>query len=231
MPTVLVAGANRGLGLEFVRQYAADGARVIAGVRDPAKADELNEIAKASGGAITVHKLDTADDGSVSAFKAKVGDQPVDILLAVAGVMGGDRQQQLGDIDFAEWMRTLSVNTLGPARLADAFVDNLRAGQEKKLVAITSGMGSTSESSGGYFAYRSSKAALNNVVRNLSIALRDDRIVCVALNPGWVKTDMGGAGAHITPEQSIAAMKERIARYTMADTGRFLSWDGKQFGW
>ena len=93
--------------------------------------------------------------------------------------------------------------------------------------AARSGTGS----SGGYFAYRSSKAALNNIVRNLSIELRDDRIVCVALNPGWVKTDMGGASARITPEESVAAMRERIARYTMADTGRFLSWDGKQFGW
>lgn len=231
MPTVLVAGANRGLGLEFVRQYAADGARVIAGARDPARADELKAIADASGGGVSVHRLDVADDASVAAFKAEAGDQPIDILLAVAGVMGGDRQHKLGDIDFAEWLRTLSVNTLGPARLADAFVENLRAGQEKKLIAITSGMGSTSESSGGYFAYRSSKAALNNVVRNLSIALRDDRIVCVALNPGWVKTDMGGAGARLTPEESISAMKARIERYTMADTGRFLSWDGKQFGW
>jgi NAD(P)-dependent dehydrogenase (short-subunit alcohol dehydrogenase family) len=231
MRTVLVSGANRGLGLEFVRQYAEAGDRVVAGARDPDAALELKAIADASDGRVSVHRLDVADPASVAAFRQAVGDQPIDILIANAGVMGGDRQQRLGDLDFDSWTRTLAVNSLGPVRLADAFVDNLRKGKGRKLIAITSGMGSTAESGGGYLAYRMSKAALNNAWRNIAIELKNDRVVAVALNPGWVKTDMGGSGAKITPEQSVAAMRKRIDAYGLSDSGRFLSWDGKQFGW
>jgi NAD(P)-dependent dehydrogenase (short-subunit alcohol dehydrogenase family) len=231
MRTVLVTGANRGIGLEFVRQYAEGGDRVIAGVRDPDGATDLKAIADASDGRVSIHRVDVSDDASVAAFRKDVGDQPVDILLAVAGVMGPEKQQRLGELDFPGWLGTLSVNALGPVRLADAFVDNVRKGRAKKMIAITSGMGSTAESGGGYLAYRMSKAGLNNAWRNISIELKGDRIVCVALNPGWVKTDMGGPSANITVEQSVSNMRKRIDGYGLSDSGRFLSWDGKQFGW
>jgi NAD(P)-dependent dehydrogenase (short-subunit alcohol dehydrogenase family) len=231
MRTVLVTGANRGIGLEFVRQYAEAGDRVIAGVRDPDRAADLKAVADASDGRVSVHRVDVSDDASVAAFRAEAGDQPIDVLLAVAGIMGPEKQQRLGDLDFPGWLATLSVNALGPVRLADAFVDNVRRGRAKKMIAITSGMGSTAESGGGYLAYRMSKAALNNAWRNIAIELKGDRIVCVALNPGWVKTAMGGPNANITVEQSVSNMRKRIDAYGLSDSGRFLSWDGKQFGW
>lgn len=227
MNTVVVAGASRGIGLEFARQYAADGWRVIAGCRDPEGAAELRAIP----GEVEIHALDVADDASVAAFRDAVGARAVDLLLAVAGVFGGDRQHRPGEIDFPAWLDTLSVNTLGPVRVLDALLPNLKAGQGRRFVAITSGMGSTAENGGGYIAYRSSKAALNNAVKTLSLALREDRIVCVALNPGWVKTEMGGPSARLTVEQSVTAMRQRIAGYGMDDSGRFLSWDGKEFEW
>lgn len=231
MTTVLISGANRGLGLEFVRQYAADGATVIAACRKPAEATALNALAQASGGKVSVHALDVADAASVAAFKADVGDRPIDILIASAGVYGGDRQQKLGDIDYDDWLKVFNINSLGPMRLAEAFAANLKAGTDKKLIAITSAMGSTAESSGGVFAYRSSKAALNNIWKGVSLALKDSGVICVVMHPGWVKTDMGGAGAQLEPKDSIAGMRKVIAGLTLSNTGGFLRWDGGEMPW
>jgi NAD(P)-dependent dehydrogenase (short-subunit alcohol dehydrogenase family) len=231
MPTVLVTGANRGIGLEFVRQYAKAGDRVIAVSRHPDQARELAAIAGRADGRVSTPAADVADDASMAALKAQVGDQPIDVVVANAGVMGPERQHQPGKLDFAGWLETLSTNTLGPMRTAEAFLPNLKAGREKKLIAITSGMGSTAEAGGGYLAYRSSKAALNNAWRNLAPALRKDGITAVVLSPGWVKTDMGGAGAELTPEQSVSAMRRLIAGFTPKDAGRFLGVRGADVAW
>ncbi|MFL5296616.1 MAG: SDR family oxidoreductase [Phenylobacterium sp.] len=231
MPTVLVTGANRGIGLEFARQYADDGWKVIAACRDPAKAGDLKALDQGARGEVRVVQMDVASDASVAAAKAAVGDTPVDILIANAGVMGPQRQHQPGKLDFPGWLETLSVNALGPVRVADAFLPNLRAGRDKKLIAITSGMGSTAESGGGYLAYRASKAALNNAWVGLSIALKSDGFVCVVMSPGWVKTDMGGAGAELTPAQSVGAMRKLIAGFGKVDSGRFVGWKGEDIAW
>ena len=231
MPSVLVTGANRGLGLEFVRQYAQAGDRVIAVCREPAKAKALAEIAGTSGGRVAVHAADVGDDAAVAALKRSVGDEPLDVLVANAGVMGPERQHRPGDLDVAGWLQTLSVNTLGPVRTAQAFLPNLKAGAGRKLIAITSGMGSSAEAGGGYLAYRASKAALNNAWRNLSIALKGDGIVCVAMSPGWVKTDMGGAGAELTPQQSVSALRRLIDGFTARDSGRYVSHRGEDIAW
>lgn len=241
MTTVLISGANRGLGLEFARRYLADGATVIAGVRDPASATELNALGQETHGRLTVHALDVADSASVKAFAAAVGDTPVDILIANAGVGGGTNQMRLGELDYDSWLSVLNTNTLGPVRLAEAFRDNLKRGQEKKLIAITSQMGSTEQNAGGlgslgenvggFFAYRSSKAALNNAWKGISVALAGDGIAAVVLHPGWVQTDMGGKGAHLTPEQSITGMVKVIAGLTPGDTGRFINYDGAPIPW
>ena len=231
MSTVLVTGANRGIGLEFVRQYAEAGDRVIAVCRNPAAAQDLAAIAAHADGRVAIHAADVGDDAAIAALKREVGDQPIDLLVANAGVMGPDRQHRLDDLDVPGWLQTLSVNTLGPVRTAQAFLPNLKAGEGKTLIAITSGMGSTAESGGGYFAYRASKAALNNAWRNLAIALQREAIVCVAMSPGWVKTDMGGAGAELTPEQSVSAMRRLIAGFTPKDAGRFLGVRGADVAW
>jgi NAD(P)-dependent dehydrogenase (short-subunit alcohol dehydrogenase family) len=227
--TVLITGANRGLGLEFVRQYLAAGDKVIAGVRDPARAEDLRALPGQE--RLETHALDVADAASVEAFRRAVGGQPIDILIANAGVYGGDRQNRLGDIDWDEWLKTFAVNVLGPVRLADAFVDNVAKGHDRRMVALSSKMGSTADSSGGAIIYRSSKAALNNAWHNLALKLKDRGIACFPVHPGWVQTDMGGAGAPLTPEQAISSLRARIDQWSLTETGRFLSWDGQEIPW
>ncbi len=224
MTTVLISGANRGIGLELARQYAADGAQVIAGVRDPDGATALKAIA-----GVEVHALDVAEDASVQAFQQAVGERPVDILIANAGVGGG--HSALGGLDFGRWLQTLNVNSLGPVRLAQAFLPNIKAGADKKMVAISSTLGSTSAVGGDMFAYRSSKAALNNAWAGLATALKGDGVTCLILHPGWVKTDMGGAGAQITPQQSVDGIRARISEAGPAQSGRLFAYDGKPLPW
>src|SRR5690606_18789110 len=177
------------------------------GCRDPQGASELAALP----GDITILPLDVADDASVAAFAKTVGDAPVDILIANAGVWGGQSEQQFGTLDFDNWARVLAVNTLGPMRLAQAFADRVRAAPAGRMVALTSGMSSTAETEGGYLAYRSSKAVLNNAWRNLAIALKGDGVACTVIDPGWVQTDMGGASARLTPGQSVTGMRAVIA--------------------
>ncbi|MCE9522282.1 MAG: SDR family oxidoreductase [Alphaproteobacteria bacterium] len=230
MTTVLITGANRGLGLEFVRQYAKDGARVLACARVPGQAQKLLDLAAASAGRITVHPLDVASDASVSHLKDEIGALPLDILLNNAGVYGGDHQSA-GDLDFAAWTQTLNINTLGPVRVLQAFRPNLVEGQGKKAIAITSGMGSTARHDGHALIYRSSKAALNNVMRGLALALKGDGLIVVPIHPGWVQTDMGGANASLTPEQAIASIRTVITGLKPADSGRYVNYDGSEIPW
>ena len=231
MNTVLVTGANRGLGLEFVRQYAADGWRVVAACRDPGAAGELNRLAAESGGRISVIALDVSDPASVRAAAQSLAGAPIDLLINNAGV-GSPRGQKLGALDYAAWARVLDVNTLGPMRVTEAFIDHLATGGGKKVVTITSGMGSIADNgSGGSYAYRSSKAAVNMVVKSLSLDLAPRGITCIVMNPGWVRTDMGGPGGKISPEESIAAMRKVIARLTPTDSGKFFNYDGGQYPW
>ncbi len=230
MTTVIITGANRGLGLEFVRQYAADGARVLACARVPGQANALLDIAAASHGKVTVYPLDVSSDASVAHLKEELGDQAIDILINNAGVYGGDHQRA-DDLDLAAWMRTLNVNTLGPARVFLALRPNLIKGRDKMAIAITSGMGSTARHDGAALIYRSSKAALNNVMRGLSLALKSDGLTVVLFHPGWVKTDMGGQGAALTPAQSISSLRKVIAGLKPSDSGRFLNYDGSELPW
>ena len=184
------------------------------------QAKALLDLAAASRGKITVHPLDVSSDASVAHLKEELADQAIDISINNAGVYGGDHQSA-NDLDLAAWMRTLNVNTLGPVRVFQALRPNLLKGRDKKAIAITSGMGSTARHDGGALIYRSSKAALNNVMRGLSLALKGDGLTVVLFHPGWVKTDMGGASATLTPEQSISALRKAIASLKPSDSGRF----------
>lgn len=229
MPTILVTGANRGLGLEFVRQYAAAGDRVIAACRTPVKADALVAIAAASGGRVTVHPLDVTEEGSVAAFKSVLADQPIDIVIANAGTYGGSRQGW-NDMDFDAWARTLAVNLIAPMRLAAITHRNL-AVRGGKFVAITSGMGSNTSAGGGMHAYRTSKAGLNKLVSTLAQDWRGDGIIAVPISPGWVKTDMGGPDAPLTPADSVGAMRKTIDALTLAQSGKLFDYDGAPLAW
>ncbi len=231
MPTILVTGANRGIGLEFVRQYAAAGERVIAACRTPVKADALIAVAAVSGGRVTVHPLDVTEDGSVSAFKSVIGDQPVDVAIANAGIYGGSRQSWQ-DMDYDAWVRTLAVNLIAPMRLAQIVHANLKA-TKGKFVAITSSMGSNTESEGdgGMHAYRTSKAGLNKLVSTLAHDWRADGIVAVPVSPGWAKTDMGGPDAPLSPADSVAGMRRLIASLDLTQSGRLFDYDGAPMAW
>ena len=230
-PVVLVTGANRGLGLEFARQYADDGWQVFAACRTPGDAGELKKLETASGGRVRVLPMDVMDIASVRAAAGVIGAQPIALLLNNADVMG-PRNDRIGSIDYAAWARVLDANSLGPMRVVEAFVGNVAKGGQKKIVTITSGMGSLEDNtSGGAYAYRTSKAAVNMVVRSLALDLAPRGITCIVMNPGWVRTDMGGAGGKLSPAESIKAMRSVIANLRPDDSGRFLNYTGKPYPW
>ena len=229
--TVLVTGANRGLGLEFARQYAADGWQVYAACRSPKTANELQRLAGESGGRIHVLALDVTDTASVRAAAAVLKGKAIDLLLNNAGVMG-PRNERIGGLDYAAWAKVLDANTLGPMRVSEAFVENVAKSGLKQIVTITSGMGSIEDNtSGGAYAYRSSKAAVNMVMKSLSIDLASRGITCVVMNPGWVRTDMGGSGGKLTPAESIQALRSVMASLKPEDSGKFLNYTGKPYLW
>lgn len=231
MASVLITSANRGLGLEFVKQYAGDGWRVIAACRDPASADQLQALARTLEGRVDTIAMDVTDAQSIARAAARLGDAPVDVLINSAGIIG-KWGQGIGETDYDVWAKVLAVNTMGPLRVTEAFLEHVSRSQRKLVVTITSGMGSLADNkSGGSYAYRSSKAGVNMVMRSLAIDLAPRGLTCVLLNPGWVKTDMGGPNATITPETSVAAMRRLIETFGPAQSGKFFHYDGREFPW
>lgn len=216
MPTLFVTGANRGLGLEFVRQYRAAGWDVIATSREPSS--ELESLGA------DIRTLDMGDAAAVSTIRA---GRPVDLLIANAGTYGPrDAEDASGA---AEWLETFAVNTIAPYLLAKALLPEVRAAGGK-LVAVSTRMGSLADnSSGGFLAYRSSKSALNMAWRTLALANPD--LVCAVLHPGWVQTRMGGENAPVTPKESIAGMKHVIEALTTRDSGEFFDFEGQRVPW
>ena len=229
MPSVLITGANRGLGLEFARQYAADGWQVYASYRDLSSASKLRRLANTSEDNLRIMPLDVTDPSSVKAAVTKLEGQAIDLLLNNAGV-GGARGQIIGNIDYTAWEKVLDVNTMGPMRVSEAFVDLVARSKRKLIVTLTSSMGSiTDNTSGGSIAYRSSKAAVNMVMRSLAIDLAPRGITCVVINPGWVLTDMGGPNATMTPAESVKRLRDLIATLGPAQSGRFFNYDGREY--
>jgi NAD(P)-dependent dehydrogenase (short-subunit alcohol dehydrogenase family) len=221
MATVLITGANRGIGLEFARQYSADGWDVIATARDPGSADELNQLK------VRVEQLELRDLAAVAAFGDRV-DGPLDLLIANAGTMTPEEARTAED--GRGWAEMLTINSIAPYLLARSCLDAV-AKAKGKLIAITSGMGSIGESSGGYVPYRSSKAALNMAWHSLAIETKRLGVVAVVLDPGWVKTRMGGRSAPTPPEHSVADMRKLIDRLTPDESGNFLKRDGTRHSW
>lgn len=226
MPTVLITSASRGIGLEFVRQYAAQGWKVLAACRAPAAATTLRGVA----GDVDVLRMDVRSLAAVRAA-ADANADPVDLVINSAGVIGktGDGP---GRMDYAMWAETMDVNAMGPVRVLDAFADRLASSERKLAVTITSGMGSLADTGSGMAVmYRTSKAAVNMAMRARSFDLKQRGITVAVINPGWVQTDMGGDNATLSVEDSVTAMRQVIDSLTIAQTGAFLNYDGRTYAW
>jgi NAD(P)-dependent dehydrogenase (short-subunit alcohol dehydrogenase family) len=229
--TILITGANRGLGLEFTRQYVAAGWRVIATSRTPANATALQELA-AKYPDIQIHALDVADFAAIDALAAQLKAEKIDVLLNNAGIFGDETGKGIGQLDYTNWAATLLTNTIAPIKIAEAFLDHVERGQDKLIASVSSLMGSVGDNtSGGCYLYRSSKAGLNAAMKSLSIDLCPRGIGVVILHPGWVKTDMGGTNAPIEVEESIAGMRQVLADFTLEQSGSFIRYDGKLAPW
>lgn len=228
MATVLITGANRGIGLEMARQYAGAGDKVIACVRDPDSATELNKIAK--DGDVTLEKMELGDFDSITAMRKRIGDKPIDIIINNAGWVGGSKQG-IDDVDIAEWHRTLDINTIGPLILAREFKSNLAASGNGKLMNVSSQLAASTWPMGGMLVYSTTKAALSKITQVLAIDWKDEPITVAVMHPGWVKTDMGGPHAELTPEESAEGIRKVIAGLTKADSGKFYKWNGDIHPW
>jgi NAD(P)-dependent dehydrogenase (short-subunit alcohol dehydrogenase family) len=219
MPTILITGAGRGLGLELARQSAQDGWRVIGTVRKPVAESGLETIT-----------LDVTNMAEIKQLSSRLKGVPIDVLFCNAGI-SGKRGMALGSFDYAEWEKVLRVNLLGAAAVIEALVDNVAASERKTIAVMSSRLGSIAESSGMTLPYSTSKAALNLLAKGLAANLTARGIIVVALSPGWARTDMGGQAAPLTPETSVRGLRNVIGRLRREDSGKFLSYDGSSIPW
>ncbi|MCG8405292.1 MAG: SDR family oxidoreductase [Phycisphaerales bacterium] len=229
--TYLITGANRGIGLEFAGQLAAKGISVIAGVRNPESAETLHGLN------IPVETLDVANTVSVTAFAERLEGRPVDVLINNAGISATHADdpregRPLEQLKLDEMPRLFDVNSIGPVRVTQALLPNLRAGRRKVVVNISSNLGSiTDNTEAGWYAYRASKAALNMLNRSMAIELGAEGFTCVVIHPGWVRTDMGGPEAPLSTKESVTGMLNVIDQLTTKDNGCFLDYHGQTMPW
>lgn len=238
MTTTLITGANRGIGLEHVRQALAAGESIIAACRDPNKTDELNAFKSDFLDQLTIEALDVAKDASIASLAARLEGRPIDALINNAGIFGtgafaaGASSQSLGGMDYDVWQQVLNVNLFGAMRVTAALKPNLESGSRRLIVMMTSDLASISGNSlGGAHAYRTSKAALNMLTRGLAVDLGDAGFTVIALSPGWTQTDMGGKDAIYTAPDSVSSQRKVIAALSSADNGKFLDRTGKELPW
>ena len=226
MTTVMITGAARGLGLEFTKLYAARGWKILACARKP---DGLKSVK----GDVQHHPLEVTDYEAVKALARKLEGEAIDILICNAGIGGsrGSPGQALGAFDPSEGRRIFEINVMAPLMMAEAFTGHVARSQQKKLIAVTSILGSFANNNGGRYFYRASKAALNMEWNCLAMDLSAKGVTCVALHPGWVQTDMGGPAAPLTIDQSVPAMVKTIDGVTTAHNGRYIQYDGTELAW
>ncbi len=230
MPTALVTGVNRGLGLEFIKQYSQAGWDVIGTCRDLGSAVEASGLADVASN-IELYPLEVTNSEAINSLADMLKDRPIDHLVLNAGVMA-EQAQVLGELEQDDFMLAMNVNTVSPALMIQAFRAHLAAGDKKLVIGMSSILGSIAgNSDGGLYSYRASKAALNAVVKSAASDLAAEGITVVAMHPGWVQTDMGGEGATITTGVSIDGMRKVFEGLTATDSGRFLSYDGSDLPW
>lgn len=232
MNTVLITGANRGIGLEFANQYAADGWQVVACCRQPQQATALSQLADQYKNHLSIYPLDVRNLTEIDQLSQKLHHLSIDILINNAGIYPSAQNGEFGHINYDDWVEAFKVNTLAPFKMAEALVEQIARSQLKTIATITSKMGSVSDNQrGGSYIYRSSKAAVNMVGKSLAIDLQPRGIISVLLHPGWVQTDMGGCGALIPAKQSVSGMRKVLNSITHADTGKFIAYDGQSIPW
>lgn len=238
MTVTLITGANRGIGLEHVRQSLAAGESVIAACRNPDGASVLDALKAKFPEHLTIEQLDVSEDTSVAALAAKLKGRPIDALINNAGIFGtgafaaGAPGQSLDGMEYDVWQRVMDINLFGAMRVTSAFKRNLEAGSRRVIVMMTSDLASISGNSmGGAHAYRTSKAALNMLARGLARDLGDDGFTVIALSPGWTQTDMGGEEGIYTTPDSVSGQRKVIADLSSADNGKFFDLTGKEVAW
>lgn len=228
---ILITGASRGIGFEMVRYGMEQGWEIVACCRHPQQAEKLLSMAQLSNGRVNVHVADMLELSTIQALAYELRHDVIDMLINNAGVYGSDRNQ-FGRVDVEDWVKTFRVNSIAPLKMAEAFINQLEHGNNKVIACLSSKMGSMDDNtSGGSYIYRSSKAALNAVVKSMSVDLRDKDIKCVALHPGWVKTDMGGPNAEISTRECVTKIFDTLVSLTMEDSGRFIDIDGADIRW
>ena len=230
MKNVLVTGANRGLGLGFVKNYLGKNVNVVSTTRDIKSSKELLALKERFPNNLEIFELDLLKEGAGYALANFLGDRPIDILINNAGV--GSTNQHLQAVSPKPWLEVLKVNLIAPFMVTQSIIDNVKKGSDKKIYFLSSQLGSIADNtSGGMYIYRSSKTGLNQVVKSLSVDLKPQGITVVSLHPGWVKTDMGGPNAPVSIDESIEGMMQVIYSTDIRDTGRFLNYDGKELPW
>ncbi|MDD2751877.1 MAG: SDR family oxidoreductase [Candidatus Omnitrophica bacterium] len=235
MPTVFITGANRGLGLEFARQYASDGWKVIATCRNPHKARQLQKI----NGQLIIRPLDITDCSQIKSLAKELRGYPIDVLINNAAVHGPrDASATFGNINIPAWLETMRTNLVAPFKVTEAFLKQIKSGKRKIIVFISSRAASVNERgklkhhrTGGSYIYRSSKAALNAVAKSLAFDLCAEKIGVLVLHPGWVRTDMGTEEAWIDKETSVSGMRRVIEEFKLKKSGSFLAYNGKNIPW
>lgn len=228
---ILITGANRGIGLEMVKYSIEQGWRVFACCRNPHNAENLFNIAKLANGRVSVHIADMLELSTLQALSYELRNDPVDILVNNAGIYGSEKNT-FGSVDVSSWLHTFQVNSIAPLKMIEAFSEQLLMGDRKLVACMSSKMGSMADNGyGNSYIYRSSKAALNAVVKSLSIDLKEKGIISVALHPGWVKTEMGGPDAEISTRECVEQIFNNLSSLTINDSGRFIDIDGSDIPW
>lgn len=233
MSTVLITGTSRGIGLEFTKQYAEDGWQVMACCREPAHALALQSLAKVHAN-IQLVDLDVADFTQIDAVAAQLNNTPIDLLINNAGVYP---ESSFNETDFNDWATAFKINSMAPLKMAQAFLPNLtlgqlKTGELKKIVTLTSKMGSIDDNaSGSAYIYRSSKVAANMVMKSLSLDLASRGIAVGILHPGWVMTDMGGPNGLIDAKTSVTGLRKVIEQLSLENSGRFIAYNGQEIAW
>jgi NAD(P)-dependent dehydrogenase (short-subunit alcohol dehydrogenase family) len=239
MPTLLLTGANRGIGLELMKQFTPLGWTIHATCRDPASATDLRQIADEAKGRVTIHRLEATDHSQIEALGKTLSAVPIDILFNNAGVMEAKQRsyndmagtQTIDTLDWDDWMGVMRINVMAPARMSEVFADHVAKSERKVIAFVSSVMGSIAMTTGTWIHYRASKTAVNMMMRSMAADLRGRGITTVSIHPGWVRTSMGGPTAAVAPEDSAAGICRVVTGVTPAQNGHFLTFDGKELPW